>query len=98
MNTEIAGVLLMFIAALALAIPLGSYIGKVFSNEKTWPDKILNPLDKIFYQLGGVDPSREMNWKQQLVALLTINLVWLLWSMFVLTNMSWLPLNPDGNL
>lgn len=97
MNTEILGVILMFVAVVAMAIPLGRYIGKIFSNEKTWPDKIFNPLDKIFYKLGGVDPKKEMNWKQHLVALLTINVVWFLWSMFVLTNMSWLPLNPDGN-
>ncbi|MFT3979050.1 MAG: potassium-transporting ATPase subunit KdpA [Ferruginibacter sp.] len=97
MNTEIFGVILMFIAAIAMAIPLGRYIGKIFTNEKTWLDKILNPVDKIFYKLGGVDPNKEMNWKQHLVALLTINLIWFLWSMFVLTNMSWLPLNPDGN-
>ncbi len=38
-----------------------------------------------------------MNWKQHLVALLTINLVWFIFSMFVFMNMSWLPLNPDGN-
>jgi K+-transporting ATPase ATPase A chain len=38
-----------------------------------------------------------MTWKQHLVALLTINLIWFLLAMVVLTNMSWLPLNPDGN-
>ena len=38
-----------------------------------------------------------MNWKQHLLAMLTINLVWFLFSMFVLMNMSWLPLNPDSN-
>ena len=38
-----------------------------------------------------------MNWKQHLVALLTINAIWFVISLFVLTNMSWLPLNPDNN-
>lgn len=87
----------MYAAVVAMAIPLGRYIGKIFSNEKTWPDKIFNLVDKLFYKLGGVNPLKEMNWKQHLVALLTINLFWFLISMFVLTNMSWLPLNPDGN-
>ena len=97
MNTEILGIILMYAMVVVLAIPLGRYIGKIFSNEKTWLDKIFNPVDKLFYKLGGVNPAKEMNWKQHLVALLTINLVWLLWSIFVLTNMSWLPLNPDNN-
>ncbi|HXR83822.1 MAG TPA: potassium-transporting ATPase subunit KdpA [Hanamia sp.] len=97
MNPEIIGIILMYTVVILLAIPLGRYIGKVFSNDKTWLDKIFNPVDKLFYKLGGINPTKEMNWKQQLVALLTINLIWFLLSMFVLMNMSWLPLNPDGN-
>ncbi len=87
----------MYGLAVLLAIPLGRYIGKIFSNQPTWLDKVLNPVDKLFYKLSGINPAREMNWKQHLVALLTINLSWFLLGMFVLMNMSWLPLNPDGN-
>ncbi|MEO6233291.1 MAG: potassium-transporting ATPase subunit KdpA [Ferruginibacter sp.] len=97
MNTEITGIVLMYVAVVALAIPLGRYIGKIFNNEKTWVDKMLNPVDKIFYKLSGINLAEEMNWKQHLVALLSINIIWFLLSMFVLTNMSWLPLNPDLN-
>ncbi|MFC5872407.1 K+-transporting ATPase ATPase A chain [Chryseobacterium arachidis] len=97
MNTEIFGIILMYTLVLVLAIPLGRYIGKIFNHENTWLDRIFNPLDKIFYTVSGIDSSRQMNWKQHLSALLTINIVWFLLSMFVLTNMSWLPLNPDNN-
>jgi potassium-transporting ATPase potassium-binding subunit len=97
MNTEIAGIVVMYATVVLLAIPLGRYMGKVFSGEKTWPDFIFNSIDKLFYKAGGISPQKEMNWKQHLTALLTINLVWFLICMFVLTNMSWLPLNPDGN-
>ena len=97
MNSEITGIIFMFVLLLLLAIPLGRYIGKIFNNEKTWLDKILNPVDTIFYKLSGINYRKEMSWKQHMVALLTINLIWLLLAMFVLTNMSWLPLNPDHN-
>ena len=97
MNTEILGVILMYATVVALAIPLGRYIGKIFNYENTWLDKIFNPVDKFFFKLSGIDPTKEMNWKQHLVALLTINVVWFILSMLVLTNMSWLPLNPDAN-
>lgn len=97
MNTEIIGVVIMFLATVALAIPLGRYIGKVYNGDRTWADTIFNPLDKIFFKFTGINPSNEMNWKQHLIALLTINLLWFLFSMFILMNMSWLPLNPDGN-
>jgi len=97
MNTEILGIVMMFALAVALAIPLGRYIGKIFSNEKTWMDRIFDPIDQLFYKLSGINPEREMTWKQHLTALLTINLVWFIAAMLVLTNMSWLPLNPDNN-
>ncbi|HEY8734568.1 MAG TPA: potassium-transporting ATPase subunit KdpA, partial [Puia sp.] len=97
MNTEIIGVIVMFLATILLAIPLGRYIGKVYEGQKTWLDPILKPIDKFFFKVGGIHPEREMNWKQHLLALLTINFVWFILSMFVLMNMSWLPLNPDGN-
>jgi len=97
MNTEILGVLAMFIIALLLAIPLGRYIGKVYNGDHTWLDRVINPVDKLFFKVGGIKPEIEMTWQQNLVALLVINLVWFLLSMFGLMNMSWLPLNPDGN-
>ena len=97
MNTEIFGVLAMFLVMVLLAIPLGRYIGKIYEGERTWTDPIFGPLDRIFFKSSGIRPDREMNWKQHLLALLTINLVWFIFSMAILMNMSWLPLNPDGN-
>ena len=97
MNTEILGVVAMFVVMFLLSIPLGRYIGKIYEGEPTWTDRILNPLDKLFFKLGGIRPDKEMTWQQNLLALLTINLVWFIFSMLVLMNMSWLPLNPDQN-
>ena len=97
MDKEILGIILMFALAVGIALPLGRYISKIFGNEKTWLDKLLDPVDKLFYKISGIDPEKEMTWKQHLTALLTINLVWFLAAMFVLTNMSWLPMNPDNN-
>ena len=97
MNSEILGIIVTYSLVLLLAIPLGRYIGKIFNYESTWLDKIFNPIDALFYKVGGINPNKQMNWKQHLVALLSINVVWFIISMLVLTNMVWLPLNPDGN-
>lgn len=96
MNTEILGIIVMYGLVMLLALPLGRYIGKIFNYEHTGLDKIFNPLDQLFFKIGGINPNIQMTWKQHLGALLTINLVWLILSMLVLTNMAWLPLNPDG--
>jgi len=97
MNTEIVGIVAMFAVTLALAVPLGRYMAKVYAGQKTWWDVIFNPLEKILFKFSGIDPAREMNWKQHLYALLLINAVWFFISFFILTNQGWLPLNPDGN-
>lgn len=97
MNTEILGIIAMFTATLALAIPLGKYIAKVYGGGKTFLDPVFNPIEKGFYKISGIDPTRGMGWKEQMVALLTINLVWFLISMLILMTQLWLPLNPDGN-
>ena len=98
MNTEITWRDCHVPATVLLAIPLGRYIGKVYEGEKTWLDPLAeSDRSNYFLKLAAFNPEKEMNWKQHLVALLTINLVWFIFSMFVLMNMSWLPLNPDGN-
>ncbi len=97
MNTETLGIIAMFGVTFLLAIPLGKYIAKVYGDERTLLDPIFNPLERLFYKLSGINAEKEMTWKEHLVALLTINLLWFLLSMAILMNMSWLPLNPDGN-
>ncbi len=96
-NTEIWGVVLMFIATIILAIPLGKYIANVFSDKPSFLDKVFGPVEKGIMRLSGVDFKKEMTWKEHLVALLTINLVWFVVGMLVLMFQAYLPLNPDGN-
>jgi len=96
MNTEILGVILMFGLTVALAMPLGKYIAKVYAGEKSLLD-FFTPVENFFFRISGIDAKREMNWKESLVALLTINLVWFLFAMFILMSQGWLPFNPDHN-
>jgi K+-transporting ATPase ATPase A chain len=95
MNTEILGIIVMFVGTLLLGVPLGKYIAKVYAGEKVWTDFLFGPIEKMFFRFGRVKVDSEMNWKQHLTAMLTLNLVWFFWAMFCLTNQSWLPLNPD---
>jgi K+-transporting ATPase ATPase A chain len=96
MNTEISGVIFTYILTLAIAIPLGRYIARVFKGEKTWLD-FMAPVERFIFRFSGIDTKREMNWKQHLYALLTINALWLVYAFFCLLYQSHLPLNPDGN-
>lgn len=96
MNTELLGIIATYLLTLVIAIPLGMYLAKVFAGERVWTD-FLKPLESGIYKLSGINPKEEMNWKQHMKALLTINLVWLVYGFFVLMFQDKLPLNPDGN-
>ncbi|WP_418359800.1 potassium-transporting ATPase subunit KdpA [Sphingobacterium detergens] len=97
MNTEILGIIVMFVITVLLAIPLGKYIAKVYGGEKTLLDPIFNPIERIFYKVSGINPQTEMNWKQQMVAMVSINMIWFLLGMLILMTQGSLPLNPDNN-
>src|SRR5258706_7545164 len=97
MNTEIIGVILIFLATIAMAIPLGKYIAKIYAQERTFLDPVFGPVEEFFFRMSGIDAKKEMTWKRHMVALLTINVIWFLLGMFILMNQGWLPLNPDAN-
>ena len=96
MNTELTGIIVTFIITLTIAIMLGKYMAKMYAGEKVWTD-FLKPLEKWVFKLGGINPKEHMNWKQFLKAMLTINILWVLYGFFVLIYQDKLPLNPDGN-
>ncbi|MBC6492664.1 potassium-transporting ATPase subunit KdpA [Flavihumibacter stibioxidans] len=95
MKIEILGIVMMILLVMALAIPLGKYIAKVYLGERTLLDRVFSSLERLFFTYSGIDPNREMTWQQNLKALLTINIVWFFLAIFILMNQAWLPLNPD---
>jgi len=96
MTGEILGAAIIFLVTLLLAWPLGKYITKVFKGERTFMD-FMNPLERFIFRFCGINPDESMNWKQFLKAMLTINLVWLVYAMLMLMVQDKLPLNPDDN-
>lgn len=97
MNTEILGIIAMFAITLVIGIFLGKYIANVYGYKKTFLDPVFQPIEKLIYKISGINPTRQMSWKQNMYAMLTINLVWFIIGFLILLNQSWLPLNPDGN-
>ncbi len=96
MNSEILGVVITFLITVLLAYPLGKYIAKVFKGERTITN-FMNPVERFFFRICGIDPKESMNWKQFLKAMLTVNMLWLVYAFFLLIFQHKLPLNPDGN-
>ncbi|RYU76458.1 potassium-transporting ATPase subunit KdpA [Hymenobacter persicinus] len=96
MNNELLSLGGIYLVTLALALPLGAYLARVFRGEKSLLD-FMRPVENGIFRLAGIDVRREMSWQQHLLALLTINLVWFGLAMLVLSTQGSLPLNPDQN-
>lgn len=97
MNTEIIGVVAQIVLMIVLSYSLGKYIARVYKGSKVWSD-FMQPVERAIYRFSGINPEEEMNWKQFLKALLTVNLFWFVWGMILLVVQGYLPLNPDGNM
>jgi len=96
MTTDIIGVIFIYAAAIILAIPLGKYISKVYKGEKSLLD-FLKPLENLLFNVSGINPNEQMDWKQNIKALLTINFIWFLMGMIILVTQSIHPFwNPDN--
>jgi len=90
MNTEIPGIILLFLVTVAAAIPLGKYCAKVFSSEKHWA------IESIIYRISGIEPEKSMDWKENMKAMLIINFIFFALAMIILLTQSWHPFwNPD---
>jgi potassium-transporting ATPase potassium-binding subunit len=89
-------ILLFFAVVLAVTAPLGRFMTRVFTRERTRLDPVLRPIERLIYRLTGVDESHEMRWTEYAVAMLLFSAV----SMVVLYVMQrvqqWLPWNPQG--
>lgn len=78
-----------------LVIPMGTYMYHIATKQKTFADKIFNPLDNIIYKVCHI--GREgMNWKQYALHLLTTNAVMVFMGYLVLRLQGILFANPNG--
>jgi len=87
------GFLLIFLLTLLLAVPLGAYLKRVYHGDKSLLD-FFAPFERTLLKWCRINPELEMNWKQYLLALLTIQLVWLIPAIIILILQGKLILNP----
>ncbi len=85
-----------FLLVLALTKPLGAYMARVFSGERTLLSPVFEPVERVWYRLCRIDPAREMSWSGYLMATLAFSLIGLVYLYVLLRTQKWLPLNPQG--
>lgn len=75
---------------------LGGYIARVYQEQRTLLDPVLNPVERLLYSLVGVQAKENMTGWQYARAILYSNLVMALLIFFIIMSQGWLPLNPTG--
>jgi K+-transporting ATPase ATPase A chain len=84
-----------FLLILSVTKPLGLYMRRVFSGEKTFLDPLLRPIERLIYRIGGVDDKKEHDWVQYTMAMLVFSGVGLILTYAIERLQKFLPLNPD---
>jgi K+-transporting ATPase ATPase A chain len=82
---------------LVLVRPLGAYMARVFEGQRVFAmSRVLRPVERLIYKLGGVHPESEMSWKRYTANVLMFSLVGFLALYLLQRVQSWLPGGPEG--
>ncbi len=85
------------LAILVALVPLlGGYMARVYRGERVTLDLVMNPVERLVYAVGGINPTEGMTWWPYARAVLWSNLVMGVLVFLILTFQAILPLNPTG--
>ncbi|MGO9574689.1 MAG: potassium-transporting ATPase subunit KdpA [Terriglobales bacterium] len=83
------------VVLLAITKPLGVFMAKVFSRERTFLDPVLRPIERLLYRVTGVDEEHEMRWTEYAFTMLLFSGAAMLLLYLIERVQQWLPLNPQ---
>ncbi len=89
-------VLITLALVMLLVIPMGKYIFKVISGQKSFADPVMDRIDNLVYKVTGIK-REEMNWKQYAIALVLTNLAMTLTVYLIFRLQEFIGLNPNAN-
>ena len=87
---------LYLVILVALAIPLGKYIGKVMNGEKVFLSGLLVPCEKVIYKALRIDKDEQMSWKKYAVSALLFSAAGFIFLFLLHLLQGVLFLNPQG--
>jgi K+-transporting ATPase ATPase A chain len=86
---------LTLLIAWAISVPAGRYLARVFMNQRTVLDRLIDPVDNLVYRLiGKTAAGMKMDWKVHSLHMLATNMFMAAIIYLVLVFQDHLPLNP----
>ncbi len=87
----------LFCALVLIVVkPLGVFMAGLFAGERNFLTPVLGPIERGFYRLAGVNPTREQHWTTYAIAMLVFNFAGILALYALQRFQNLLPLNPQG--
>jgi K+-transporting ATPase ATPase A chain len=80
----------------ALSVPLGAYLARVWQGQSTWLDPVLRPVEGALYWSFGVDPKKSQNWFAYAISMLAFSAASFIVLYLILRFQDLLPFNPQG--
>ena len=72
--TGFAQIAVFFAVIVALAKPIGLFMARVFTGERTFLHPVLRPLEVLIYRLSGIREDVEQRWTGYAGALLAFSI------------------------
>jgi potassium-transporting ATPase potassium-binding subunit len=88
--------LVLLLAVVALTPPLGAFIARVMSGERTFLHPLLGPVERLVYRTLRLQPDHEQTWKAYGRSLLVFSLSSIVGLYLLQRVQGLLPLNADG--
>jgi K+-transporting ATPase ATPase A chain len=96
LSNSIIQIAVYFLLVTAISVPLGLYMARVFSYERTFLDPMLSPIERLIYKICGINPGVEMGWAGYAISMLAFSLVSMIFLYALQRLQFYLPLNPQG--
>jgi K+-transporting ATPase ATPase A chain len=88
-------IIIFFALIVAVTKPMGVFMARVFSRERTFMDPVLRPVEKLLYRVTRVDETHEMRWTEYAVSMLLFSVVSMLVLYLIERVQGFLPFNPQ---
>jgi K+-transporting ATPase ATPase A chain len=89
-------VVLYVVVLVLITRPIGQYMARVFTGERTFLDRLMGPVERAIYRVTAVDPGAEQSWLGYSFALLVFSAAGAVVTYAIERLQNVLPFNPQG--
>jgi K+-transporting ATPase ATPase A chain len=95
-GNAVAQVAIYLALVVAVTVPFGAYMERVFTAKPTFLDPVMRPVERAIYRICGIAAAAEMGWGEYAISMLLFSGVGMI-ALYALERLQgYLPFNPQG--